>query len=249
MARPADTGSVDKNLLAEVQANMSKVPQSAQTVMVQCQSALYWGGNWSLIANTDPDYAAIAALMPELQKNYAKEVHASKVNGGVILSADVRWLMSIIGTLAPKTAAAKEQEYMARVTETQTTEGDKFRKYWEKTLAGKTNMFNKTDDKGNKRLDGTIGVYCTNVNATFTVNGIDYPAFKLSPAAICQTMAKMKDANRIYVAVDGSDGAKWVPLMQLVNSRAYGAALSFPKDARGNYINRPNAIIMRFAVK
>lgn len=245
MARPADTGSVDKNLLAEVQANFNKVPQSAQTVLVQCQSALYWGGNWSLIAETDSDYASIAALMPELKKNYAKEVHASKVVGGVVLSADVHWLMSIMGTLAPKSAAAKEQEYMSRVNETQSTEGEKFRKYWEKTLAGKTTMFNKKDDKGNARLDGTIGVYCTNVNSTFTVNGIDYPAFKLSPATVCQTMAKMENANRIYVA----SGNSWIPLMQLVNSRAYGSVLSFPKDSRGNYINRPNAIIMRFAVK
>ena len=250
MAKPVEDGVVDKNLQAEVMANANKVPQSAQTVLVQCQSALYWGGNWSLIAETDQDYAEIAQLMPELRKRFPKEVHVSKVVGGIVLSADVNWLLSIISTLAPNAAAAKGQEYMTRVKETQTKEGEKFKKYWEKTLEGKTPMFNKKDDKGNTRLDGTIGVYCTNVNSQFTVNGIDYPAFKLSPVALCQTMASMPNAQRLHVAVqDKAGNVSWMPLERLMSTGAYGSALSFPKDARGNLINRPKALVMRFAVK
>ena len=247
MAKP-DINEIDKGLVAEVEANKSKVPDAVQHVLVQCQSALYWGGNWSLLANNDADFETIKAILPDL-KPYSQHLKFSKARGGLVLEADPKWLLSIMNTLAPTYSAKQAPVFMQRVKETAAEEVPKFQKYWKRVQEGKTDFFNEKDKNGNKRLVGTIGVYCTNVNNSFTVNGIDYPAFKLPPVTVCNVLSQAPGADRIVVAVHNDGQSQWVPLHVLMQTKNFGSALSFPVDEKGNVISRPNAMIMRIAVK
>ena len=251
MANVDKVNEIPAELAAEVEQNLSKIPEACLQVFNQCHSALHWGGNWALIGAGDPDYNTIKGIAPELRQTYAGKVTASAVVSGMLLVADTQWLLSILGSLAPRFASTKEAEYMNRVRDVHTNEAERFRKYWKKTQEGKTSMFNPKDDKGNERLSGALGVYCTNVNNTFTVNGIDYPAFKLDATTVCNIIAQSPNADRVMVSVFNPETKKsvWMPLQQMMAQCLFAKALSFPKDFQGKSINRPNALIMRFAIK
>lgn len=250
----AAVASVDQALMLEVQSNLGKVDETALVLFTQCASSFFWGGNWSLISTNDEDYKDLAKRVPEIKEKYAKQVHIAKVKGGILLETNTDWLLQVMGTLAPKYASANSAGFLQRVKEVRETESERFAKYWKKTVEGKTDMFKQKDDKGNSRLAGALGVYCTNVNSLMTVNGVSYPAFKLSPSRICEVISSDASASRVSVAAHDSSGSSnqsaWVSLQQLANNpQLLYKTLAFPTDMRGAVINRPNALIMRFAVR
>lgn len=234
---------------AEVKSNLGKVDEAALHILVQCQSALYWGGNWSLIAETDNNYKTIAGVYPAIKEKYASTVKIAKIKGGIIMQADERLLLTILNTLAPTFAKAHEAEFMERVTKTRSSEGERFAKFWQKTQKGNTDMFKAKDSKGNNRLSGTLGAYCTNVNPTITINGIAYPAFKLSPFQIFDIMGhNTADPSKLCICMHSGEKSQWVPVAS-VNPAQLLSALSFPYDTAGHAISRPSALVMRFALR
>lgn len=243
-----DTQVPDKALLAEVTANMSKVGEIAALTVVQCQSALYWGGNWALIGDSDEDFE-IAKQIVANSASIGNNVRAWHVQGGALISANTQWLVNTVGTLAPNYAKAHAQGFFERVNETAKSENERFLKYWEKACSGKTDFFNVKDRQGNPRLSGTLGVYCTNVDNRVTVNGIDYPAFKLPVDVVLKLILSQPGGDRIYI----KSGKEWVHLKELMagtGSPSYlKKALQFPVDFRGKVINRPNALLIRLAVR
>ena len=232
---------------AEVQSNLSKVDEASLHLLIQCQSALYWGGNWSLIAKTDSNYNTIAGIYPSLRERHG--ALAARVKGGILLQCDENELVKIMCTLAPTFANAHSREFLERVNNTRKTEVGRFESYWKKTLEGKTEMFKSKDSKGNNRLSGILGVYCTNVNPTITINGINYPAFKLSPFQVMDIIHKVGGVSMdtLHICLHDNNGkSQWVPVSQAMKHLAM--SLSFPIDTANNPISRPNALLMRFAV-
>lgn len=242
----------DKALLAEVEANLSKVGEIPALAVIQCQSALYWGGNWSLIGDSDEDIETAKHIVANAA-SVGNNIRAWHVNGGVLISANTQWLINTVGTLAPSYAGVHSKEFFDRVSETAKSERERFVKYWDKTCSGKTEFFNVKDRQGKPRLSGTLGVYCTNVNNSVTVNGIDYPAFKLPVETVLKLIAEHPGGERVYIKSD----KEWVRLKELIANLASGTggasylrkALQFPIDFRGKVINRPNALLIRLAVR
>lgn len=239
----------DKKLEAEYRANANKVPLAAQQMMIQCHSALYWGGSWSLISNNDADYDACEAIVAELS-TYGNGVRAWKVCGGLLLTAPPEWLIGVMMTLAPTFFSEHCNDFKERATGVAREERQLFLNYWQKATSGGNDCFATNTKEGVHKLSGTIGVYCTNSVNNIAVNGITYPAFKLTADQLLIAMAMQPDAE--YMMVNDVVNKKWVPLSQLVRGNQVNPAvvncISFPIDSEGEPVNRPNALLMRFAM-
>lgn len=238
-----------KELETEYKANASKVPIAAQQMMIQCHSALYWGGSWSLVSENDADYEACKELVNELS-TYGNGVRAWDVRGGLLLTAPPEWLIGVMMTLAPNFFSSHCEDFKARATGVANEEGQLFLNYWQKAVAGGNDCFSAVTKDNVRRMTGTIGVYCTNSVNTIAVNGITYPAFKLTADQLLIIMAQQPDAE--YIVVNDVVNKRWIPLNQLVHGNQVNPAvvncISFPIDSEGEPVNRPNALLMRFAM-
>lgn len=247
MAKTNDITQVDPKLLAEINANLSKIPTTDLVLFNQCHSALYWGGDWALIGADCDAYRDVAAVLTDVQTNarYKNVATAVSIKGGILLRCQTNWLLQhVIGTLAPSYANQNGGDFLARARDVAEKEGDRFNKYWQKTLDGKTEMFEAKDKKGNARATGTIGVYNTNVNNSVTVNGIDYPAFKLPVDAMLKLIANAPNANRIYVLKHTKGKSTWAPLKDIIQTNAYASVIEFPQG-----VSHPSGLLLRLAVK
>lgn len=255
MARPEANLPQKKELQAlqnECLANVSKVPPVALTIFRQCNNALAWGGGWSLISTEDPDYAMLLKDLSDFAQ-FKEHVCFRRVKGGVILEANPRWLLKIMGTLAPATSAARAQAYLTKINEAAAELDKAFTSYWKHVLSGKSDLFASTDSNGKKRLTGAIGVFCTNSDNTLTVNGVRYKAFRLSPEVMLRKIASMPNAERVRVAVhtrqeNGSYTSTWEPIATVLSNNLAGKTIAFPVDTTGKAVTRPNAVIVRLAV-
>ena len=239
-------------LQRECAENFSKIPPAALTLFVQCQNALAWGGGWSLVSRDDPDYEGLANSLNDFAP-YKDNVRFRSIKDGVVLEANPQWLLKIMSTLAPRASAKRAQSYMQKIQEAAAETDKVFASYWKRVQEGKTDLFNPTDANGNQHLIGAIGVFCTNADNTLTVNGVRYKAFRMSPDAMLRKIMTMPNAERVRVATHiknnkGEYTSAWKPIPEVLNANAVDTTIAFPLDVTGKPVNRPNAVIIRFAV-
>lgn len=214
---------IDMQLEALVAKNVSKISVGSQKVFMTCLNSFTFGCNWGFLKSTTQDFKQSIEMLKEEKNN----ITLNKVSNGVIISCSERYLMNILNTIFEGKCPIQYQQ----LAERRRTEIGVFQKW----LTKLTNSTSGLEYVSRKSVNGkpativTFALYGVNDSHAIRVNGIEYPAFKLTvPEALNVMLSKPEFANML-VAVRLLNSNKsdyierYVPASQLSNPEAIKA--------------------------
>lgn len=181
---------IDMQLEALVAKNVSKISVGSQKVFMTCLNSFTFGCNWGFLKSTTQDFKQSI----EMLKGEKNNITLNKVSNGVIISCSERYLMNILNTIFEGKCPIQYQQ----LAERRKSELGVFQKW----LTKLTNSTSGLDYVSRKTVNGrtvntvTFALYGVNDSHAIRVNGIDYPAFKMTvPEALNVMLSKPEFAN------------------------------------------------------
>ena len=201
---------------ASVTKHIDDVSDGGKVAIVKCANAFRFGGTWGFIKATDPDFKSTIELLAEERP----QVKVIKVSNGALILCSAEWLATNVNALAPNAIGDK---FIERVTKRRAEEKEKFVKFVENIAKGK----NAKVQKKNGYYELTLGVFCVNDTNAIRLNGIDYPAYKLTAIEALDYVSFLEKAGMQvfakYIKEDSSVG--FAPIRGLASNSGGVTAL------------------------
>lgn len=154
---------------ASIEKNSKNVSQGGQMAIVLCTEAFASGGNWGFLPRSRADFSAVIETLKEEHGN----VSLIRVSNGAIVVAKEAFLGQSVNALVPN---ALGMAFVEKAKQRRAEEQERFAKFIKSVTSGKSKYVKKAE--GYYEL--TLGVFCVNETNLIRLNGVDYPAYKLS---------------------------------------------------------------------
>lgn len=163
-----------------VQNNINNISVGAQEAIIQCALAYRNGGNWGMIKKaSERKYEEKLATLHEEKEN----VKVEKLSNGCLVLCKEEFLTNNINRLVPNAIdSSYKQMKEKRIAE----DREKFVKFMGKVAEGKV----KSAKKIAHGYELVIGIYSVNKVNTISLNGIDYPAYKVTAPEVVGWLAR-----------------------------------------------------------
>jgi hypothetical protein len=188
----------------------------AKTAIVLTAPAFRFGGNWAFILKTKNDYRGYLEALSKEKPN----IKAIQVSNGALILSDENFLAYNINAVAPGTINGS---FVDMANKRRNEEKEKFQKFIDSVSKGKSNYVKKE----NGYYELVIGTYSLNDTNLIRLNGIEYPAFKLSLVEVLSHADKLsKSGLSIYARAVTEEGKEiWDKVFNLGSNSKGVAAL------------------------
>lgn len=200
-----EKGKAPEVLEKTVEKNIDNISVGGQQAIINCSAAYRNGGNWGLLREkNDRDYKR---KLDELATEKTNVMVETLANGSLILCKE-KFLVDSINAIVP---GAIDATYQQKREERIKEDRDKFTKFIDSVAAGKAVEVQKID--GGYEL--VIAIYSLNKVNTIKLNGISYPAYKVTAPEVAKWLMS-KCPNRAYVKCITPDGRQTFELLEKV---------------------------------
>lgn len=177
----------EQMLSRTVDHNIDNISEGAKQAIVLCALSYRNGGNWGMMRKAaESQYSEKIALLKQESNN----IKAESLSNGCLVLCKESFLTDNINKLVPNAInASYKQMKDERIKE----DREKFIKFMEKVIDGKVKSVKNIG--GGREL--TIGIYSVNKVNTINLNGIEYPAYKVTAPEVISWVAK-QFPNRGY---------------------------------------------------
>ncbi|HBG2132356.1 TPA: hypothetical protein KPJ62_002682 [Clostridioides difficile] len=171
--------------------------------IILCSSAYYKGGNWGYITEDEEAYQDVIDLVGKGDSH----IKLYKAKNGVIILCDRNFIKDAVNYIIP---GSINNKYIERVDMIQKKEKEKFDKFLDKVLMGKSQYLKQRD--GYQSL--ILGAFGINEVNLMVVNEVSYPSYKLSLSYILHSIIKKNERykRKIGIKIKSDDGVKIIPL-------------------------------------
>lgn len=175
-----------------VMPGINNLSDGGKTAIVLCAGSFRFGGNWGFLPKTTPGYESIL----ETLKTEHKSVTIIAVSNGSLILCDKNYLAFNVNTVVPN---AINGDFAAMAAQRNHDEKIRFYKFVKSIHEGKTKGdYIHTLKDGTKEI--TLGVYSMNDTNRISINGIDYPAYKLTLMEALDSLRQLKNAGHLVQA-------------------------------------------------
>lgn len=174
--------------------------------IVLCVGALRYGGNWGFIRRDKRTYHGELELLKQVRNH----IKVFRLYNGALVLADENFLINNVNKVVP---GGINENYVTLANKRRAEEQDKFMRFLERVLAGKSKFIRNKDGY----YEVNIGVFSLNDTNLIRVNGIDYPAYKLTLIEVLDYALRLINltGKNIYVRAVTDNGQE---VFDLVNN-------------------------------
>lgn len=171
----------------------SELTEGEQLAIIMCANSFRFGGHWGFIRNTKKEFRETVQAL----QNEKPNVKLLPVSNGALILADTNFLAVNVNKLVPN---AINGSFVERSKQRLEEEREKFSKFVKSVVSGKSSHLKK--DKGYYELK--LGIYSINDTNAIRLNGVDYPAYKLTMIEALDMAHKLESSGmQVYVrAID-----------------------------------------------
>lgn len=158
----------EKQLERIVSSREDKLSEGAKLAIMLCSSAFHYGGAWGFLRSTKENFRE---CIEEFRKEH-QNVRLFKVSNGALIHANENFLANAVNALLP---GAITQDFAQKAIKRRQAETERFIKFVQNVLDGKEQVTKK-----NGIYELQLGVYSINETNSIRLNGVEYPAYKLT---------------------------------------------------------------------
>lgn len=158
--------NINENVM---ESRLNGLSEGAKLALVTCANAYHFGAAWGLLKQSDSDYLGKLKVL----KEESSQVRLYQVENGAIVICNEAFLRNIVNTVVPN---GINSSFVAMKEARKEEQKKKYLNFVKRIAEGKNSAV--------KRINGgyeiTVGIYCTNEVSEIRLNGITYPAYRLS---------------------------------------------------------------------
>ncbi len=208
---------MERRLSPKLERNIELLTDGAKLAIVLCANAFRFGGNWGYIRSTREEYA----LQLEVLKQEKPNVKLYKVSNGALVVCREDFLAYNVNAVVPN---AIGRPFVEKAKERREEEKVKLQKYLKKVANGEALGVEKKKDF----YEVTIGIYSVNDTNLIKINGVDYPAYKLSLVETLEYANQLSKAGkRVYARAVKDDGTEVFDLVARLATNSKGVNALF----------------------
>jgi hypothetical protein len=205
---------MDKRVEQKLIQNIDALTPGGQTAIVLCAGAFRFGGNWGFIKRSKADFNTMLDTLKQERPN----VKAIAVANGALIMCDENFLAHNVNLAVPN---AINGSFVEMSNKRRTDERQRFGKFIDNVAKGKSSHVKNA--KGFREL--TLGVFCVNDTNAIRLNGIDYPAYKLTLLEALDAADKLSAlGNKVYARAIKKDGEEVFDLIFNLATNSEGLA-------------------------
>lgn len=181
---------------------MKNFSEGAKIGLTLCSQSYLVGGNWGYLNREHTDYERLLSMLKE-EKSVIKLL---PVSNGVIVIGNLLVLKDLITEVEPELITAEVQKaHQGR----KAVEKHKCLKFFEAIVKGTA----KYGNSYNGFTEYNIGIYSSNDTSKIRLNGIDYPAYKLTVQEMIECLKQLNRFKKTYVKTEigGTQGFISIP--------------------------------------
>lgn len=222
-------GKVQKQEKSPIEAKIDEVlSDGSKLAIVLVAHAFRFGGNWAFIRKDDNEFKGKL----ELLKDEKPHIDAKPLSNGALILMDRGFLTKNVNAVVP---GGINKEFVDRANELKLDEQGKYTKFIESVLTGKSRFL----ENKNSYYELVMGTYCINDTNLIKVNGVDYPAYKLSLEEMLNELRRLnvKHRRQILIKVANESGFGFMPLeTAMKNPKAIHRGLEIADSNTGVFV-------------
>jgi len=185
---------------------MNNYSEGSKIGLTLCSQSYLVGGNWGYLSNEHTDYEKLVSLLQE-DKSVIKLLYTSN---GVVVIANPTVLNEVIATVEPALVNPEVQKAHAS---REGLEQHKCLKFFEEIVKGSSSKYGRAY---NGFTEYNVGIYSSNDTAKIRLNGIEYPAYKLTIQEMLECLKQLNRFKQVYLKVEMSGMQEFVSLTDLL---------------------------------
>lgn len=203
------------NVEAKLTKNLHQLSDGGKMAIVMCANSFRFGGNWGLLRTTNKDFHGILETL--LQEK--PSVRAVRTRNGALILCSENFLAYNVNLAVPD---AIDGAFVEKAKKRREEERVKYAKFINNVLEGKNSHIKKV----NNYYEITIGIFSMNDTNVIRLNGIDYPAYKLTLLEALEYVRYLnKTGKQVYVRAVTEAGKEVFDLIERLafNSKGQSA--------------------------
>lgn len=206
----------EKKIEQAISGRVDNLSEGAKLAIGMCTAAFHYGGAWGFLRSNKPMFREQIEAFREEHKN----IRLYKVSNGALIHANEAFLANAVNALLPN---AIGNGFAAKAVSRRQTETERFIKYISNTLEGKSPHVSVK----NGFYELQLGVYSVNETHSIRLNGVEYPAYKLTlheALNIVDGLSKERNLQSEVFAVTDSGDRVFAPIFDaMTNSKGVQA--------------------------
>jgi hypothetical protein len=203
---------MEKQLEAQLTKNITAMTDGGKLALVLCAGAFRFGGNWGFIRSSKADFRGQLETLKEERPN----VKAIPLANGALVVSNENFLSHNVNLAVPN---AIDGLFVDKANARKAEEKKRFQKFIENIASGKSThlKFKKTF------YEVTIGIYCVNDTNAIRLNGVDYPAYKLTLIEALEYANQLTaTGKKVYARAVDENGKEVFDLIQNLAGNSKG---------------------------
>lgn len=192
--------------------NACKLTECERVLFLTCINSFTFGCNWGFLKAGSPNFKETVKSL-QSEKKY---IRLDKVSNGVLVTCDEGYLMQIFSTLFEGKCPISYRT----LAERRKTEPDVFGTWLKRVIKSPDKLdYIKPTSDGRVMVFGTYGINDTH---EIRVNGVGYPAFKLSLFEAVNFMAQRPEFRDMQILLTDRNGvSQFMPIYMIGNNAEY----------------------------
>ena len=210
--------NIDRQLEQLIERNANKISHGGQIMFMTCVNSFTFGCNWGFIKKDTQAFKDTVEALKEEKQN----IHFYRVNNGIMIECNERYLYHVIDTIFEGKCPVNYQQ----LAERRKSEPETFAKWMKRVRKDITKLPYVKPAKLAGGYEITCAVCGVNDSHEIRVGGVSYPAFKLSLNEMLTMFSSNPDFANTHIGVmTESGGFTYAPISQIYGNTEYTKAV------------------------